>query len=201
MRERVMWVSRNVLEKVQPLTQGYWEGGEHLYAEILSNHAYAERFELETDPSRKQPIPYVVVLSEYGIFCMARKKAQTEARLHGKLSIGVGGHISESEDDGKTDALVSGMWRELHEELHIIDAKQCAFRGFLNDDSNEVGQVHIGLVYTIDVTPDQVAVRETEKMEGFWVTLDELHMSSERLESWSRLLLPHLPAWIESRSS
>ncbi len=92
------------------------------------------------------------------------------------------------------------MWRELHEELHIIDAKQCAFRGFLNDDSNEVGQVHIGLVYTIDVTPDQVAVRETEKMEGFWVTLEELHRSSERLESWSRLLLPHLPAWIESRS-
>lgn len=196
MRERVMWVSREVLENRHPLSQGFWEGGELLYSEILSNHAYAARVELETDPSRKQPIPYVVVLSKYGVFCTARKKAQTEARLHGKLSIGIGGHISESEDDGKADALISGMWRELHEELHINDAKECVFRGFLNDDSNEVGQVHIGLVYTIVAESDQVMVRETEKMEGFWTSLDELRASSERLESWSRLLLDHLPGWM-----
>jgi len=196
MRERVMFVERRTLETATPLPQGFLPSAEDIYALILSNHAYETRFELENDPSRKQPIPYVVVSSERGIFCMARKSAQTEARLHGKLSIGVGGHISEESEFGQTDAIESGMWRELHEELHINGAQSCRFRGVLNDDSNEVGQVHIGLVFTVLAEADQVSVRETEKMEGFWISLEELSREKARLESWSALLLQTLPEWV-----
>ena len=196
MRERVMFVERSALDGEGGLKQGFSSGAQDVYALILNNHQYETRFELETDPSRKQPIPYVVVFSERGIFCMARKSAQTEARLHGKLSIGVGGHISEETEFGQTDAIQSGMWRELHEELHINGAQNCRFRGVLNDDSNDVGQVHIGLVFTVHAEADRVSVRETEKMEGFWLSLDELLSEKGRLESWSALLLQTLPEWV-----
>lgn len=196
MRERVMFVERLALEEAAPLEQGFMPDAREVYALILSKHGYERRFDLENDPTRKQPIPYVVVFSERGVFCMARKSAQTEARLHGKLSIGVGGHISEESEFGKIDAIESGMWRELHEELHINDAQNCRFRGLLNDDSNEVGQVHLGIVFTLRTGADQVRVRETEKMEGFWLSLEELLCEHKRLETWSSLLLQRLPEWL-----
>lgn len=192
MRESVMYVDRKSLEEGASLPQGFLPEANEWYERILSNHAYAPRFELEEDPTRKQPIPYVVVYGKNGIFCLARKSSQGEARLHGKLSIGVGGHISEDSECGEIDAIRAGMWRELHEELHINDGKIVSFWGLLNDDSNEVGRVHVGLVFGINVLDDHVSVKETDKMEGFWASYEELVSQSARLESWSQLILPHL---------
>ena len=70
--------------------------------------------------------------------------------------------------------------------------------GVLNDDSNAVGQVHAGLVYTVAVPPDTagaITVRETSKMAGAMRGIhgaDGLWQHAERLESWSRILLAAL---------
>lgn len=189
MRERVLFVERSLLDEWGGLGQGFFEDLHGLYARIASNHAYEERLTLETNPGKKQIIPYVVLHDRNRVWVMARKKAQTEARLHGMWSIGVGGHIGEGDAGDGFDAIHGGMLRELHEELRIDCDVVPRFVGFINDETNAVGQVHLGAVYFAEVELDRVEVRETEKMEGFTVTTTELIEARARLESWSGYVL------------
>lgn len=192
MRERVLFVPREDLEAWGGLGVGFFEDSANLYSRIVSNHAYEERFHLEDDPSKKQIIPYVVFHDKNTVWVMARKKAQTEARLHGMWSIGVGGHIGEGDSGDGIDAIRVGMMRELHEELRIDCDVNPRFVGFINDDSNPVGQVHLGAVFFAQVELDRLSVRETEKMEGFSESLAQLVEQRNRLESWSSFVLDRL---------
>lgn len=193
--ELIAYVPRQLLDEQRWLVHGFLEDPQGLIHETLGSAvAFAPRGPLEDDPSRKQIIPYVVVHNRAGqIFTLQRKRAQTEARLHDKLSFGVGGHI-EHIDQGAGHLIDEGMRRELHEELQIEGPYRVSYRGILNDDSNAVGQVHLGAIYTC--TAEVVAVGEVDKMEGRWWTLDELRAASGRLETWSALLLDHLPQWL-----
>lgn len=193
--EKVLFVDRARLESEGALTHGFSEDVHDAYGLINREGSFLARSELEEDPSRKQAIPYVVVHDPAGrIFTLGRKSTQTEARLHGKLSFGVGGHIPD-EIGGSDDKLEAGMRRELHEELHIPTSVRARFRGLLNDDTNAVGRVHLGVVFTCEAPPQDVKVRETDKMNGEWLTLAELREVEDRLESWSALLLPYVDSW------
>ena len=61
--------------------------------------------------------------------------------------------------------------------------------GFLNDDSNPVGSVHLGVVFTVEADGHSVSVREQEKLTGRFATPDEVLAAWERLETWSQLHL------------
>ncbi|MEZ4462159.1 MAG: phosphoesterase [bacterium] len=148
------------------LHDGFFTDGQGWYARIVRNHAFDTRLSLEEDPSRKQVIPYVVISDGNAIFVTARKSTQNEARLHGKLSIGVGGHINEDDVRAENDAIRAGMMRELHEELRIVCDTDPRFCGFINDDSNPVGRVHLGAVFFVIAQAGSVSVNETEKMDG-----------------------------------
>src|SRR5688572_3846683 len=63
---------------------------------------FVERARGEETPAWKQAIPYCVVADEERVLLMKRRAKGGEARLHGKLSIGVGGHINPI--DGSDDA-------------------------------------------------------------------------------------------------
>lgn len=191
-----MYVSRSLLEEWGALSHGFSSESVGVYDRIASNHAFDTRLELETDPLRKQIIPYVVVSDGSCIFVTARKSKQTEARLHGMLSIGAGGHVNEDDVRAENDTIFVGMMRELHEELRIVCSANPQFKGFLNDESNEVGRVHLGAVFFAIAERENVSVREVEKMDGFWMTLDELEQNQERLENWSRLVLPEVKSWL-----
>ena len=196
LNERVVFLPRALLGDSGALCHGFSPNQGKVYDLFNQERAFDSRRNLETDPSKKQAIPYVVVLSELGVLRLFRKSSQTEARLHGKISIGVGGHIPDDLQDSE-DILAAGMLRELHEELHLIGEHDVPiFRGTLNDDSNEVGQVHLGIVFTVRVKADRVSVRETEKMSGEWISIEELHKNADRMETWSALLLPHLESWM-----
>ncbi len=196
MREEVLFVERKNLEEWGGLKHGFEADRDGRYPRITSNHAFAARSVLEDDPARKQIIPYVVISDGIRFFVTARKKAQTEARLHGKLSIGVGGHINEADVRGESDIIRAGMMRELHEELRIDCTSNPDFQGFLNDDTNAVGQVHLGAVFFAIASPENVSVRETEKMDGFWLTVEELQAERDRLETWSSLVLEAAIGWL-----
>lgn len=173
---------------------------------------FVERRAAEQNSAWKQVIPYVVVKRGDALLLLERKKKQGEARLHGKLSIGVGGHINPIDgpagDGGKAgsgardvlhrDVLLEGLKRELEEELDVQGLLDVKAAGFLNDDSTDVGAVHYGLVAVADARDAQVAIRETEMMEGRFVPraeLLELHRTArERFETWSSLLLDQLDA-------
>ncbi len=102
-----------------------------------------------------------------------RLKKGGEARLHGLMSIGVGGHINPVDDVDRENVLLRGLERELDEEVEIEHRGGLHPVGFINDDTNGVGSVHLGLCYTLPVE-GEVRVRETEKLEGGWTTAAEL---------------------------
>ena len=198
MDEQAAFVPRIALENLGVLEHGFRADPDgEIYAKLVRHVAFDRRGDLEQDPSRKQLIPYCVVTHGAEIFVMRRKSAQTEARLHDKLSFGVGGHINpgDARRHGVDDVVQGGMLQELGEELHIDADIQPAYVGTLNDDSNEVGRVHLGVVYTCEAPRDAVSVRETDKMEGDWYGPDQLEAASDRLETWSQLLLPDRAIW------
>ena len=147
---------------------------------------YLERPAAEDDPSHKQLIPYVVVRDGDRVFLMHRTDAGGDARLHGKASIGVGGHLNPV-DEGE-DALMAGLQREWAEELEAAWEPEFRLVGLLNDESNPVGSVHLGVVFEVDAGGRPVDVREHDKLTGTFVDADELQASWDRLETWSRLV-------------
>jgi predicted NUDIX family phosphoesterase len=105
------------------------------------------------------------------------------------LSIGVGGHLNPGDRD-----IEGGLRREWREEL--VAAWEPDFRlvGLLNDDSNEVGRVHVGVVFSAESAGRRVAVRETDKLTGEFVDPDAVAAVADRLETWSALVFDHLDA-------
>jgi predicted NUDIX family phosphoesterase len=148
---------------------------------------YLPRGVAERDPSMKQVIPYVVVRDERRILLMQRTRAGGDVRLHDRFTIGVGGHVGPN--DG---GVAGGLRREWDEEL--VAGFEPGFRlvGLLNDDTTEVGSVHVGIVFEVESGGRPVAIRETDKLSGSFVTLDEANAVRDRMESWSALVLDDL---------
>ncbi len=162
-----------------------------LLREAVRDHGrYLPRPAAEEDPSHKQLIPYVVVRQDRGLFLMERSSAGGDARLHGKASIGVGGHLNPVDRGG--DPLLDGLRREWSEELVAEFEPMFQLVGFLNDDSNPVGSVHLGVVFTVQADGHAVSVREHEKLSGRFATPDEVLAAWDRLETWSQLTFPAL---------
>jgi predicted NUDIX family phosphoesterase len=148
---------------------------------------YRPRPAMERDPSWKQVIPYLVLRDGERWFLMRRTRGGGDERLHEKWSIGVGGHLNPG--DGGIDR---GLLREWQEEL-VADFVP-AFRplGLLNDDTTDVGSVHLGVVFVADAAGREVAIRETDKLTGEFVTTDVVAGGADNLETWSRIVFDFL---------
>jgi predicted NUDIX family phosphoesterase len=157
---------------------------------VLTAGRYLDRPVAEEDPGFKQLIPYVVVRDGGRVFLMQRTTAGGDARLHGKASIGVGGHLNPV-DDGE-DPLTDGLRREWSEELVADWEPEFHLVGLLNDDSNAVGSVHLGVVFEVDAAGRPVRVRERDKLSGRFATVGEVRAAQERMETWSQLVADHL---------
>jgi len=189
--ENVLTVKRDLIKQYLPKRGITTENCDKVVDIIISNHEFIPRPDAEKDPSKKQVIPYVVLCNGDKVFVTRRLNKGGESRLHGLLSLGIGGHINPEADGDGSDVLNRGMLREIEEEVYITKHGQLTPRGIINDDSNEVGSVHLGLFYTLDVS-GEVYVRETEKLEGFWASRSELKAMSEELESWSQFVISAL---------
>lgn len=164
---------------------------ERISKNISTNYTTMRRGDAEEDQLYKQPIPYCVIRRGNEIFLYKRLSGGGETRLHDKLSIGAGGHMNSIPDLTFDEVLKENLDRELEEELLITtDNRTFTTIGFINDDVNEVGKVHIGLMVILDIdATGDVEVRETEQLEGEWITVDGLVESSvyDKLESWSQI--------------
>ena len=161
-----------------------------LQAAVQAHGRFIERPVAEESPAFKQLIPYVVVRDGERTFLMERTDAGGDARLHGKASIGVGGHLNPV-DEGD-DPLTDGLLREWAEELVADWDPEFRLVGLLNDDSNPVGSVHLGVVFEVDAAGRSVEVREHEKLTGRFATQAEVLATWDRMETWSRLVAAHL---------
>lgn len=151
---------------------------------------------LEQDNRFKHIIPYIVVRKDDTYLVYQRTSSGGESRLHGNHSIGFGGHIDVVDinlsKDYQTidvvDTIFTSAKRELKEELNIIDS-ELYILGFLYDDSNEVGNVHLGVVMLCDVSEELETPENQIELKGF-KTLDELSQY-DNFETWSKMLIEH----------
>jgi predicted NUDIX family phosphoesterase len=157
---------------------------------IASRAEFLPRPEAEQDPSFRQIIPYVAILRGDAAFVTKRLSKGVEARLHGQLSLGVGGHVNDTDRAG-FDWLMNCLRREIGEEVAMDDFGALTLRGLINDNANAVGSVHLGFFFTL-TTAGTVSVRETEKLEGGFVPMCSLPTLAPQMETWSQIIMPRL---------
>lgn len=156
---------------------------------VRATGRFLDRPVAEVSPAFKQLIPYVVLRDGDRFFLMERTDAGGDPRLYRKASIGVGGHLNPV--DG-ADPLRDGLRREWAEELVADWEPEFRLVGLLNDDSNPVGRVHLGVVFVVEAAGRPVSVRETDKLSGRFAEAGELRAAWDRMETWSQLVAAHL---------
>lgn len=172
---------------------------------------FVERPYAERTPTLKQVIPYTLVARGEDILLLQRTKSGGDARLHDKLTIGVGGHVNpidafRTDLNAETangpgpervpDPLPAATRREvMEEELTVTGETRLVPVGLINDDSTPVGAVHVGFVQVLHLLGGDAEVRETDQLRGEFVpvsTLQERLQSGANFETWSSLIVPHL---------
>ncbi|MEZ5987594.1 MAG: NUDIX domain-containing protein [Planctomycetota bacterium] len=170
---------------------------ERFLVPMLERGFYVERREAERSPEWKQVIPYCLVRHGGRYLLLERLRAQSEARLHGLLHLGVGGHIEPCDQVPQLDRIEAAARRELAEELVLEEIVALRPLGLLNDDGNEVGAVHVGVVYGVELAGAAPGVRETHMMAGSLTPLEDLMglcQDLRRFESWTAEILC-VPGW------
>lgn len=192
--EKVLVVKRSDIPK-QALINGFSTIRLDI-ASLIPFADFIDRDKAEHDPTYKQIIPQIVVRNQNGeIFVVQRLKTQGESRLHGRHSIGIGGHINPIDTDNDTNVIVAGLFRELDEELDVDTNFMRNFNwlGTMNDDSNEVGTVHFAVVAMITFDNDaDVKIKETDKMTGQFMTMDEAAKYYDNMENWSQIIFDQI---------
>lgn len=190
--EQILVVKRELFDKLGEF-QGINTNVEKYHSTLLdpANNFFMDRAAAEDDPSHKQLIPYALLRYNGKYLNYQRGKSGGEARLHAKRSLGIGGHINPvdvREDHLGLDTYMAGVEREIEEELIIIDGYEQKIVALLNDDANEVGKVHLGVVHVFDLKSDKVTSNEDSIADLKFNTIEELQGSMrDSLESWSQI--------------
>ena len=163
---------------------------------------FIARKKAETDPDYKQLIPYVIMVHEDTILCYMRGEKSGEARLKQKYSIGIGGHINLSDvtalADGFRSTYLNAVAREIQEEV-IVDSRHTDFIvGLINDDTNEVGKVHLGIIHIWFLDSPNIKIRDNEICNLEFLNIDQLQKIENRLETWSQFCLKQISEIIQT---
>ena len=158
---------------------------------------FMPRSQIEPDPAYKQLIPYVIMTHQGKFLSYVRGKRAGETRLLGNRSIGIGGHINPIDDmplfnSDFYDTYCAAVQREVAEEVAVSAQHTDSVVALLNDDSNEVGSVHLGIVHFWTLDSPDVTRREQMITQMAFMTQTELQQCRETLETWSQLCLDGL---------
>jgi predicted NUDIX family phosphoesterase len=197
--EQVLVVERNVLERAG-MFQGLTFDVQRYLRELFVRGVprFMPRSRAEADPAYKQLIPYVIMTHGGKYLSYVRGKRAGETRLLGRRSIGIGGHINPDDEEmplfdrDLTDAYFTAVKREVAEEVSVAADYEDRIVALLNDDSTEVGQVHLGIVHHWTLQSAEVTKREQMITQVAFMTPAELQAVRGSLETWSRLCLDHL---------
>jgi predicted NUDIX family phosphoesterase len=194
--ENILVVRRSLFDQLSAF-QGLCFDVERYLPAFLAreNNFFTPRAPAETNPELKQIIPYVLLVHGDSIFHYVRGKKSGEQRLVAKGSIGIGGHMNDG-DGGlfnlDREHYMRVVEREIHEEIHLETKFTNHVVALLNDDSNEVGKVHLGVVHIFRLESDTARKRESMITESGFLTIPELHARRDVLETWSQLCLDGL---------
>lgn len=174
--------------------QGYITDPQTYLSVILDpqNNFFEPRSKAEKDIHHKQLIPYVVLRYRDSIFSYVRGKRSSESRLVAMRSIGVGGHIEPADLNLFTsdrEMYLEAARREVNEEVELESSYIEHMSALINDDSTDVGKVHLGIMHIWDLAEPKVRKREGIITQSGFLTLDELDSRREELEAWSQIAL------------
>jgi predicted NUDIX family phosphoesterase len=120
---------------------------------------------------------------------MQRSKKAGDARLSEKYTVGIGGHVRQ--EDLVETSIQEWGWREFHEEIEYQGKLHIKTLGMINDDSNDVGRVHLGFVFLAYGNTDQISIK-SELQSGHLVSLEEAYQKGDQLESWTKIIIQTL---------
>jgi len=202
--EQVLVIEREVVERVG-IFNGLRFNVDSYLREIFVQGVpcFKNRSEVEINPDYKQLIPYVIMSCEGKYLSYVRGKRAGETRLVGNRSIGIGGHINPTDDmplfnTNFYETYLAAVDREVAEEVSVETSHSNHIVAILNDESNEVGSVHLGIVHYWALDAPNVTRQEQMITQMSFMTAGELQAEKDTLETWSALCVDHL-AEIERR--
>lgn len=196
--EQVLVIERKVFERVG-IFNGLMFDVDRYINEIFVQGVprFMNRSQVEKDPNFKQLIPYVIMSHDGKYLSYVRGKRAGETRLVGNRSIGIGGHINPTDDmplfnTDFYDTYLAAVDREVAEEVSVETSHTNHIVALLNDDSNDVGSVHLGIVHYWALDEPKINKREQMITQMAFMTSAELQEAKDTLETWSGLCVEHL---------
>ena len=194
--ENILVIRRSLFDELGSFHGLNFEPEKYLKA-ILSrgSNFFIPRPEAESNPAYKQIIPYALVVFQNTVLHYVRGKKAGEQRLIAKGSIGIGGHMNETDESlfaMDQEAYRAGVEREVNEEIKIDTPFEDQIVALLNDDFTEVGRVHLGIVHIFKLQEPKVQKREAMITGLTFLTKEELTKRRESLESWSQICVDSL---------
>ena len=195
-QENILVIRRSLFDELGSFHGLNFEPEKYLKA-ILSrgSNFFIPRPEAESNPAYKQIIPYALIVFQHTVLHYVRGKKAGEQRLIAKGSIGIGGHMNETDESlfaMDQEAYRAGVEREVNEEIKIDTPFEDQIVALLNDDSTEVGRVHLGIVHIFKLQEPKVQKREAMITGLTFLTKEELTKRRESLESWSQICVDSL---------
>ncbi len=171
--ENVLVVRRRLFDELGSFHGLNFEPEKYLSA-LLSrgNNFFLPRAQAENDPTHKQIIPYALIAHGDKVLHYVRGKKAGEQRLVAKGSIGIGGQVNE--------------------EIRIESPFEDRIIALLNDDTTEVGRVHLGIVHVFRLAEPKVQKREAMITNLSFLDRDQLLALRDNLETWSQLCVDSL---------
>ena len=195
-QENILVVRRSLFDQLGSFNGLNFEPEKYLDSILArGNNFFLPRSKAETDPTHKQIIPYVLLAFENKVLHYVRGKKAGEQRLVAKGSIGIGGHMNESDESLfalDQAAYRAGVEREVNEELKINTPFEDRIVALLNDDTNEVGKVHLGIVHVFRLRQPKIEKREAMITNLAFLDQKELLERRDSLETWSQICLDSL---------
>ncbi len=197
--ERVLCFPQLLLDELGGF-QGFRPDDGTLLEQILSSGQarFIERGKAEEDPSFKQLIPYVVMIWKDKLLFYVRGKKTEEGRLRSLGSVGIGGHVSVTDqtlfERDIREVFAAGLRREVTEEVEVQTEFTERVAGLINDDSNPVGKVHLGVLILWNLAEPRVIKRERSITSLEFLSLEELREGIEDLETWSQIVIAN---WLD----
>ena len=196
--EQILVIKRELFDEIGSFQGLCPEVDRYLQILLLKeSNFFVPRSAAENDPSLKQLIPYAVFRHNGKILHYTRGAKSGEKRLVAKGSIGIGGHINDSDESlfsFDQSAYHNAVRREIAEELRLVGGFTERAVALINDDSTEVGKVHLGVVHLVDLESADVRAGEKAIAELGFATRDELLQRRDSLETWSQIVLDGLLA-------
>src|SRR6266508_5389295 len=194
--ENILVIKRSLFDKLGSF-QGLNFEAEKYLGVILSrgDNFFLPRAQAERDPAYKQIIPYALIAFGNSVVYYVRGKKAGEQRLVAKGSIGIGGHMNEGDESLfalDEQAYRVGVEREVNEEIKINTQFDDRIVALINDDTTDVGRVHLGVVHVFRLAEPKVEKREAMITGLTFLTKEELLARRESLESWSQICVDSL---------